>query len=198
MIDDDVHGVIRGCLTGDGTAWNAFFTEYAPIAMNILTHKLADLSLDEKEDIVQNVFSRLLTGGLKNFRGSSRYEFLAYFKKICMNESFSYLKSGKELHDAVSLDEERDDDPLEFRLSKTDYLDGGPHAGVSEREQLRIVEMVLDGSPVETKQVVLLKLEGWKDREIANILGISQGTVASKYARMRERIKKLFDDSTSG
>ena len=51
---DDTQSVVSGCLSGSETAWSAFFTEYAPIAMNILNRRLADLSLDEKEDIIQN------------------------------------------------------------------------------------------------------------------------------------------------
>ena len=104
---DDVQKVIRGCLSGSETAWSAFFAEYAPIAMNILARKPGNLSLQEKEDTIQNTFSRLLNGGLKNFRGSTKYEFLAYFRKIATNEAFSYLKSGKERDDAVSLDQEK-------------------------------------------------------------------------------------------
>ena len=62
--------------------------------------------------------------------------------------------------------------------------DGNPeaYAGAKTHEQLRIIQMVLEGSPIETKQVVLMKMEGYKDREIADILGISPGTVASKYS----------------
>src|SRR5271157_2244176 len=101
---DDIQSVVRGCLSGSETAWSAFFTEYAPIAMNILNRRLADLSLDEKEDIIQNTFSKLLKGGLKNFRGSTRYEFLAYFRRIVVNEALTCLKSGREREDAVSLD----------------------------------------------------------------------------------------------
>ena len=107
---DDMQSVVRGCLSGNETAWTAFFTEYASIAMNILNRRLGDLSLDEKEDIIQNTFSKLLKGGLKNFRGSTMYEFLAYFKRIVMNEALTYLKSGRERKDTVSLDQEADRD----------------------------------------------------------------------------------------
>ncbi len=79
-----MQSVVKGCLSGDETVWNVFFTEYAPIAMNILNRRVGGLSLEEKEDIIQNTFSKLLKGGLKNFRGSSGYEFLAYFRRIVL------------------------------------------------------------------------------------------------------------------
>ena len=65
-------------------------------------------------------------------------------------------------------------------------------------EQLHTIRMVLEGSTIETKQVVLMKMEGYKDREIADILGIPQGTVASKYARIKEKVKDLLGQTLSG
>jgi RNA polymerase sigma factor (sigma-70 family) len=195
---DDMQSVMAGCLSGNETAWSAFFTEYAPIAMNILNHRLGDLSLDEKEDIIQNTFSKLLKGGLKNFRGSTRYEFLAYFRRIVLNEALTYLKSGREWKDTASLDQERDRDQPES--PQLEVHDGNPeaYAGAKKHEQLQIITTVLEGSPVETKQVVLMKMEGYKDREIADILGISPGTVASKYSRIKEKVKKLLGHTISG
>ena len=55
-----------------------------------------------------------MKGGLKNFRGSTGYEFLAYFKRIVMNEAFTYLKSGKGRKETVSLDQEADGDQPEL------------------------------------------------------------------------------------
>ena len=194
----DIQSVVRDCLSGNETAWSAFFTEYAPIGMNILSRRLADLSLDEKEDIIQNTFSKLLKGGLKNFRGSTVYEFLAYFRRIVMNEALTYLKSGRGWEDTISLDQEADRD--QPQLPQLEVHDGNveAYAGAKTREQLNIIQMVLEGSPIETKQVVLMKMEGYKDREIADIVGISPGTVASKYSRIKERIKKVLDRTSSG
>ncbi len=195
---DDMQSVVRGCLSGNETAWSAFFTEYAAIAMNILNRRLVDLSLDEKEDIIQNTFSILLKGGLKNFRGSTMYEFLAYFRRIVLNEALTYLKSGREWKDTVSLDQEKESDHPE--LTQLEIYDGNPeaYAGAKKHEQLHMIHMVLEGSPVETKQVLLMKMEGYKEREIADILGISPGTVASKYSRIKERVRKLLGHTISG
>ena len=148
--------------------------------------------------MIQNTFSKLLKGGLKNFRGSTRYEFLAYFRRIVVNEALTCLKSGREREDAVSLDRERDRDQPE--LPQLEVHDGNQeaYAGAKKQEQLQIIITVLEGVPAETKQVVLMKMEGYKDREIADILGISPGTVASKYSRIKERVRKLLGQTISG
>jgi RNA polymerase sigma factor (sigma-70 family) len=189
---DDVRSVINDCLTGNETAWTAFFNEYASIAMNILNHLLGDLTKDQREDIVQNTFSKLLRGGLRNFRGSSEYEFLAYFRRIVLNESRTYLRSVWEWKGAVSLDKEGSWRELQ-RLETPDE-NPRPYAGEKRSEQLRTMEAALKDSPLQTKQVVLMKMEGYKDREIADMLGISLGTVASKYARIKEKMKEMLDD----
>ncbi|MGA3175642.1 MAG: RNA polymerase sigma factor [Syntrophorhabdales bacterium] len=185
---EDVQSVIQGCLSADGAAWNSFFSEYAPMAMNLLGRMADALSIEEKEDIVQNTFSKLLKGGLKNFRGTTRYEFFAYFKKIVINEARTYLKSEKEWKNKLSFDEEGDRD-LDGAQLATDR-DQEVYGGAKRDEQLQIIKTVLEGSPLEARQVLIMKMEGYKDREIADILGISLGTVASRYARIRERIKE--------
>jgi RNA polymerase sigma factor (sigma-70 family) len=188
---EDMLSVIRACLSADGVAWKVFFTEYASTAMNMLNRAVPDLSPQEKEDIIQNTFSKLLKGGLKNFRGSTRYEFLAYLKQIVLNEARTYLRSERDWRGRISLEQDRDRDRLESAEQTTD-AGGAPYGGTKRDEQMQIINMVLEGAPLETRQVLLMKMEGYKDREIADILGISLGTVASRYSRVKERIKEYL------
>lgn len=187
---EDVLSVIKACLSADGVAWKVFFTEYAPVATSMLNRAVPDLSPQEKEDIIQNTFSKLLKGGLKNFRGSTRYEFLAYLKQIVLNEARTYLRSERDWRGRLSLDQDRDLDGLGSAQATTDSGGERYTAGTKRDEQMQIIKTVLEGAPLETRQVLLMKMEGYKDREIADILGISLGTVASRYARVKEKIKE--------
>ena len=90
---EDVISVIEGCLRGEERAWYTFAKEFGSMAENIL-RKFSDLSFHDRENIIQNVFVRLLKGGLDNFQGSTKYEFFKYFKRIVINEAISYSKSG--------------------------------------------------------------------------------------------------------
>jgi len=45
---------------------------------------------------------------------------------------------------------------------------------------------------LEHQQIFLMKAKGYKDREIAEFLGIPGGTVASSYSRIVERLKKAL------
>jgi len=51
--------------------------------------------------------------------------------------------------------------------------------------------------PIEQRQVLILKhLEGFKFKEIAQILGIPEGTVKSRMARGLKRLKEVLDEKT--
>lgn len=192
---DDLLKIIDACVSGnEAAAWDLFFNEFAGIAMNILNGKFLSFSVDEKEDVIHNTFLKLLRGGLKNFQGTTAYEFLAYFKRIVVNEAHTHLESGRKWSDMVSLDQERD--YHERQLPPLEICDPnpGPEAGAERDELLEIIDSVLSDCPLETKQVFLMKVDGYKDREIADILGISTGTVASKYSRIRERMRQVLGE----
>lgn len=103
---DEVISLINQCLDNCGDSWNTFVREYARIAMNILNSGFSSIEAHEKDDIIQNVFSKLFNSGLRNFRGTTKYEFLAYFKTIVTNEAKTFLKADKNKHAALSLDDE--------------------------------------------------------------------------------------------
>jgi RNA polymerase sigma-70 factor, ECF subfamily len=57
----------------------------------------------------------------------------------------------------------------------------------------QILTQALDELPVEFREVVVLRdLEGFSYKEIADIANIPTGTVMSRLARARERLKKIL------
>lgn len=188
----DVLQIINDCLSGKDGAWDAFFKKYASIAMNILNCRFSTFADADKDDVIQNTFSKLVRGGLKNFQGTSKYEFLAYFNKIVTNEARTYLGHTEKWKNTVSIDQEKDcgDD----QLPPVQIPDNKPIPDIEmERKELvKLIYAVLKDSPVETKQIFLMKVEGYKDKEVSDILGISMGTVASRYSRIREKLRRVL------
>jgi RNA polymerase sigma factor (sigma-70 family) len=186
--------IIRRCLAGDENAWNTLHREYSGIAMAILRRKFPDL-IDDYDDIIQKAFSNLLVTGLKNFKGTSRYEFLAYFKKIVRNEALNCIE-GKQRRKTVSLNNnsvENEDDPsiLEF---PDPNVGSWPDHKAETREMLSCIVTVMKDYPIADQQVFLMKIQGHMDREIAAILKIPMGTVAVKYSRIRDTLReKCYD-----
>jgi RNA polymerase sigma-70 factor (ECF subfamily) len=59
----------------------------------------------------------------------------------------------------------------------------------------RLLKQALDELPVEFREAVVLRdLEGFSYKEIADIVNIPTGTVMSRLARARERLKRLLFD----
>lgn len=68
------------------------------------------------------------------------------------------------------------------------------HATPADRLELRDLESALRMLPFEQREVLLLVgLEGLRYEEIALVLGIPAGTVMSRLARGRERLRALME-----
>ena len=193
---EDVILVIEKCIRGEERAWNTFVKEFGSMANNIL-RKFSDRAYQDRESIIQNTFIKLFKGGLIDFKGSTKYEFFKYFKKIVINEAISYLKSeGRDKKD-VSLNgevkvngEEGSEGSSLYDLFLIPNQDShsGPESAAEEKEALDMIKKVMEGFPLLDQQIFWMKLQGYKDEEIKKILHIPLGTVASKYSRIKTKI----------
>ena len=195
---DDITSLITACLSGDKAAWNALFKEYASIAMHRLRNQFPNLAPLDHDDIIQMVFSRLAQSGLRNFHGTSRNTFLAYFGVIVTNEARSFLAAEK-MRRSVILPE-RDTDENGDDLTPYEIPDHRwrPDEALERRELLHLIQSVLNDVPFVTRQVFLMKNRGATDQEIAAVLEIPMGTVAQKYSRVKEKLRRLLNENISG
>ena len=190
---EDVLLVIEGCLREEEWAWNIFVKEFGSMAENIL-RKFSDLAPQDRENIIQNVFIKLFKGGLINFKGSTKYEFFKYFKTIVIHEGISYLKSKEKDKENISLNGE-DSEGLSLKdlIPNQDPL-SRPDLTAEGKEVLDSIQKVMEGFPLLDQQIFWMKLQGYKDEEIKNILGVPLGTVASKYSRIRTKIIEVLGE----
>ena len=196
---EDVILVIGGCIRGEERAWNTFAKEFGSMAENIL-RKFSDLVSHDRENIIQNVFIRLLKGGLSNFQGTTKYEFFKYFKRIVTNEAISYLKSEGRNKKVDSLNgevngENSEGSPVKLKDLIPNQKHLSPDLVAEERETLDIIQKIMKEFPLLDQQIFWMKLQGYKDEEIKKILGIPLGTVASKYSRVRTKIIEVLGES---
>ena len=192
-MNEDVILTIQHCLAGDEDAWNAFHREYSGIAMAFLRWKFPAI-IDDHDDIIQRAFTNLISSGLKNFKGITRYEFLPYFKTIVRNEALRCIEDQKRrragsLHNEQS--ESEDGSPM---LDIPDPDAGSrPDRRAEAREMVALLAKALKEYALIDQEVYLLKLRGYMDKEISAILDIPMGTIAVKYARMKSRLRDKYD-----
>ena len=182
-MDAKLLSLIGSCIAGDGPSWETFFSEYGAIAVQLLNHRYPSFTPSENDDIIQNIFVKLTNGGLRNFNGTTVYEFLAYFRKIAANEAFTWLRYKKRREREISIDLETDSD--NENAPSAPILADHTFRPDKAAEVKDLLARVLEGLSIEERQILVYKAEGYKDHEIAELLGIPMGTVASRYSRIK-------------
>jgi len=141
---------------------------------------------DDAKDLYQEVFIRAYRG-INNFQ--FRSEFSSWLYRIAVNVCLSYKSRSKE-YLKVSINEEDDDTNFTKNVSEQLVYEGSsPEEAAAENELTEIVDAALETlSPRQKITFVLKHYEGYKIREIAEMLNCKEGTV-KKY--LFDAIKNL-------
>jgi len=141
---------------------------------------------DDAKDLYQEVFIRAYRG-INNFQ--FRSEFSAWLYRVAVNVCLSYKSSSKE-YLKVSINEEDDDTDFTKDTSEQLVYEGlSPEEAAAGSELAEIVDAALETlSPRQKMTFVLKHYEGYKIREIAEMLNCKEGTV-KKY--LFDAIKNL-------
>lgn len=158
---------------GDQSAFEELVYRYDRSVLSI-TIKYAN-NEDDAKDLYQEVFIRVYRG-LKGFRFQS--EFSTWLFRITTNICLTYKSRSKE-HLKVSIDNDFDDEENELSTTKELVYDGSsPEEIVSGANLGDIVNAAVESlSPKQKMTFVLKHYEGYKIREIAEMLNCKEGTV---------------------
>ena len=169
---------IRSCLAGESASWEWI----ASILLKKLRLHHPSLAPDIHEELVQTICEKLLTG-LRAFRGSTEYELLEYLRITAVREGLSHHRRTARSRNVVSLDASLNDEESGGDLH--DLLpDSGP--GPDRITELNDLYRKAAGLlSLRDRQILMFKVQGYKEREIADILGIPPGTVAVSYNRAK-------------
>ena len=174
---------------GDLDAFNRLVMEYQTQVFNVAYRILSDEHL--AEDITQTTFISAYTK-ISNYRGGS---FRAWLLRIATNACYDALRSIKrkptipleplDMEDGEEIESPRwlaDDTP-------------GPEEEVEIAELDRAVQHCLDNLPEEFRAVVVMvDLQGMDYQEAASITQNPLGTVKSRLARARLRLRDCLQD----
>jgi RNA polymerase sigma-70 factor (ECF subfamily) len=172
-MDDDLDA-IRRVLAGDVESFRRLVERYQRPLLT-LVRNLTPPDTDH-EGVAQEVF-------LAAFRGLASFDpgrsaFPTWLFTIARNRCRNELArrrpvAGTELPDLV--------DPR------------SPERAASEAELVRLLDAALDDLPFEQRSAfVLAQLQGFSYEEVGRIEGVGVGTVRSRIARARERLRRLL------
>ncbi len=167
--------LIKRALKQDREAQHVLYELHSPKMLSVCRYYIKD---------VHNAEEVMLNGFFKVFKYLNTYKakgsFEGWIRRIMVREAISFLRKRNTIEFSVE-----DIDP---RQNTTDSIN--TEIAVAEIQQL------IDGLPEGYKMVfVMYAIEGYKHNEIAEMLGISEGTSKSQLFKARQllqqKIKRL-------
>ena len=172
---------------GDNRAFEGLVTKHS----NWLFVYVFNMTLNpaDTEDVLQDIWARIHIA-LERFRGQS--EFSTWLRSIAHNMTLNFLKKRK-LRTMVSLDEPRNesDQTILDRISSGSSPD--EEAGRSDLRE-RLDAALRELSSEHRAVVTMFDVQGMAHAEIAEILGISEGTVRSRLFYAHRQLQGLLGD----
>ncbi len=169
--------LIDGCRKGNRSLQNALYERYCRKMMVVCLRYSKTTA--EAEDILQEGFVKVFNG-LKDFRHESKLE--TWITRIMVNTALNQQRKKLYLYPMVDVD---DMDIPDNEISV---------AGVHFTQLLEMIQSLPHGCQIVFN---LFAMEGYNHKEIAQMLGISEGTSKSQYARARGLLQQKLAKESS-
>jgi RNA polymerase sigma factor (sigma-70 family) len=169
--------LIDGCGKGNRSSQKALYERYCRKMMVVCLRYSKTTA--EAEDILQEGFVKVFHG-LKNFRQESKLE--TWITRIMVNTALNFQRKKLYLFPMVDVQEI---DIAEDEISISD---------INFTQLLEMIQSLPQGCQIVFN---LFAIEGYNHKEIATMLGISEGTSKSQYSRARSLLQeKLLKESS--
>ena len=179
----DEQALIGSARKGDARAFNQLVLRYQSMAYNVAYRILSDP--DAAADATQDAFLSAFRA-MRKFRGGS---FKAWLLRIVTNACYDQLRA-KQRRPTSSLDD------LPVEVDHTNYLHDPaeqPDEFVERRELSALIQAGIATLPIEQRIILVLSdVQGMSYQEVAEVTGISLGTVKSRLSRGRARVRDFL------
>ena len=172
MLSEDE--IVKGCKKQKAEAQQSLYDRYSG-KMYVLCLRYAKHKA-EAEDILQEGFIKVFEN-IKSFRGDGSFE--GWIRRIMVHTAIKYYHKASRKNEAIGW-EKLPDSPLKPEVY-----------GQLDADQ--ILELIQE-LPEGYRQVFnLYALEGYKHKEIANMLEIGESTSRSQLTKARSLLQKMID-----
>jgi RNA polymerase sigma-70 factor (ECF subfamily) len=146
-------------------------------------HNLARWLLRNEQD-AQDVVQEAYLRAFKSFAGFHGSNGRAWLLTIVRNTSYTLLKKNRAVDLTTTFDEE---------IHATGYDSISPATILEHSEDAELITKAMDELPAEFREILTLRhLEGLSYKEIADIAQIPPGTVMSRLARARAKLRECL------
>lgn len=145
-----------------------------------IIHKVVGLYADnaeDKKDLYQETLLQLWKAS-KRFRGEA--SFTTFMYKVALNVALSFNKKSKRIR-TTSLEEGQ----MQSKIEKP-------------KESYEILYLIIKKLPETDRMIISLHLDGYKNREVAEIIGVTSNHVNVKIHRIKEKITHEYKQLNHG
>ena len=146
-------------------------------------HNLARWLLRNEQD-AQDVVQESYLRAFRSFSGFHGTNGRAWLLTIVRNTSYTLLKKNRAVDFTTPFDEE---------IHAAEHESASPATILEHSEDSDLIRQALDALPAEFREILVLRhQEGLSYKEIADIAQIPPGTVMSRLARARAKLKEYL------
>jgi len=172
--------LIERCLRRDNAAWDQIVARYRRKVFHI-AYKFTGKH-DEAEDLTQEIFLRVFRS-LDKFHQDA--DFSTWLGSVARNHCIDHYRASKREREVVV------EDLAAFDLAPA--ASGNPHRALEDSDRRSFLRRGLDLLPGKLREAVVLRdLQGLSYQEMADRLGLPEGTVKSRINRGREELSRLL------
>lgn len=166
--------LIQGCIDGDRQMQDLLYKKYAPKMYGVCLRYAGNT--EDANDILQEGFIKVYNN-LSKFRREGSFE--GWVRRIFVNTAIEQFRKKVKLYNVTEVQENTIEDKELDALDKLAAKD--------------IVSIVNELSPGYKTVFNLHVIEGYPHKEIAEMLGITEGTSKSQLARAKGVLKKIIE-----
>ena len=186
--EDDDATMVEAVRQGDSTAYRGLVEKYQGRVYSMVYGMVRNR--EDARDITQDAFVKAYRK-LDSFRTES--SFYTWLYKIAMNLAIDFLRKRKRRGTGEF------DEGIAARDAGGDISDihhaESPRRVVERKQLYSAIMDALQKLPEDQRQVILLReLEGLSYKEIADVMGVKEGTVMSRLFYARKKLQKMLAD----
>ena len=188
---EEDRALIARAQSGDHAAFRQLVERHQRRAFAIALSLVRDEN--DARELVQDAFLRVYKG-LASFQGTS--SFFTWLYRIITNLSIDLIR--KPGHRLAELDDSKLDgeDTQEADFPLLSRIDGADPADVVRRREIAArLQQALDALPSYHRGVIIMReIEGLSYEEMAQVMGVSKGTIMSRLFHARQKLQRALAD----
>ncbi len=189
-LEIDWFQVVRRCMDGDSGAWAELVRTHHRRVYG-LCYRFTNNSADA-EDLTQDVFLKIYSN-LASF-DTTRGSLQVWITTMTRNLLVDNFRRTRNQRSTDSLDAGWDEADELRPIDRLTASGPSPHEKAAQKELAKMVQGALSKVSVELREAVILRdLQDMDYKEIAQVLGIPEGTVKSRISRGRAELARLLE-----